>query len=790
MKRTVLFALTLLLYATVCRAQTTTFVPNCGGDDDTARFVTIIGKIGSNTGTIRLPYKADIRCAVGNLTIPDNITLDNSDGTGISVKTGATLLVLGPVVNPVGRPIFYGTGAVSFVGNSHIGASGQALLSAGDGTTTWGNVSGGGPGGPTTGTGATVLQTNPTLINPVLGDATATTINKVTITPPATSATLTIADGKTLTVSNSLTLSATDGVQLALGQPLTIGGTGAVTINGGGILTLGSFSVTAPTSGTFALGAGSLSVSSINNGTLGNHTHAIATSANPGPTASILASNSNGYLQLERLGLGTAPTQPLEVAGNALISGATANLFLKDTSTGWQSSTSTVINPQINNSVCSQNYTSGLLGWCIHATGNAEFNNVDVRGAIRTSVFLYNEVQSTAGTLGVFKSAGKLKSDITIPGSPIYGTSTVNIDIVDADGVTHAASQLFAVNDILRLKDGLIGDTWLRVAAASDQTTFWRYNATIMAGSNNVTYRNGLGVPDYGPAGQGFIIQTADQANAPYLQMATHQATFTALNAGGTLIFTPQLRLGNLNGSYAYASDTYGFAAGSRAPGQSWITVDPTNGVRIGNNTSVLPHVDPGGIAASNGSTTASSGTIASWVINPTTLTSGSVTIAASSDQPLSGDAAWFGKRATDNRRGVWLRDSSGRIVNMMAGYAGNYPYMSANDGTHTRVVIGGLNFAFESDGATNSMGMKVWSSTGSKLVEFSDVQNMIAGLSITATRASVGSGATTAGLDSTVTGGDDVRIFAGSATPSSAPFRVTEAGALTATNATITGAR
>ena len=44
-------------------------------------------------------------------------------------------------------------------------------------------------------------------------------------------------------------------------------------------------------------------------------------------------------------------------------------------------------------------------------------------------------------------------------------------------------------------------------------------------------------------------------------------------------------------------------------------------------------------------------------------------------------------------------------------------------------------------------------------------------------------------GLSSLVTGGDDVRFWAGHATPGSAPFRVTEAGALVATSATITGA-
>ncbi len=63
-----------------------------------------------------------------------------------------------------------------------------------------------------TGTGAVVvMQNTPTLTTPVLGSATASSINRVTITAPAASATLTIADGKTLTVSNILTLVGSDG---------------------------------------------------------------------------------------------------------------------------------------------------------------------------------------------------------------------------------------------------------------------------------------------------------------------------------------------------------------------------------------------------------------------------------------------------------------------------------------------------------------------------------------------------------------------------------------------------
>jgi hypothetical protein len=61
-----------------------------------------------------------------------------------------------------------------------------------------------------TGSGSVVLATSPSLTTPTLGVASATTINKVTLTAPATGSTLTIADGKTLTASNSITLAGTD----------------------------------------------------------------------------------------------------------------------------------------------------------------------------------------------------------------------------------------------------------------------------------------------------------------------------------------------------------------------------------------------------------------------------------------------------------------------------------------------------------------------------------------------------------------------------------------------------
>ncbi len=109
------------------------------------------------------------------------------------------------------------TNALLFSTTSLANATGLPIIAGTTGTL---SVARGGTGVTTsTGTGSVVLSTNPalsspTLTTPVLGAATATSINKLAITAPATGSTLTIADGKGLTVSNSLTLAGTDGVTI------------------------------------------------------------------------------------------------------------------------------------------------------------------------------------------------------------------------------------------------------------------------------------------------------------------------------------------------------------------------------------------------------------------------------------------------------------------------------------------------------------------------------------------------------------------------------------------------
>jgi len=81
-----------------------------------------------------------------------------------------------------------------------------------------------------TGTGSMVFAISPALTTPTLGIATATTVNKVTFTAPATGSTLTVADGKTLTASNSITIAGTDAKTLTVSNSLALAGTDSTTM--------------------------------------------------------------------------------------------------------------------------------------------------------------------------------------------------------------------------------------------------------------------------------------------------------------------------------------------------------------------------------------------------------------------------------------------------------------------------------------------------------------------------------------------------------------------------------
>lgn len=237
-------------------------------------------------------------------------------------------------------------------------------------------------------------------------------------------------------------------------------------------------------------------------------------------------------------------------------------------------------------------FLSGLTGWQLTATGNAEFNNARIRGELHASIFVADEFHASSGTT-IFATAGKLLNDAII-----LGGNSVLIDIKDP-AVGHA--RIFSVGDRLRAKaigalnipnsgtiypsfPGVIShamnsnagittlDIWLQVAAISDMLTHWRYTCTRLSGSDG-TLTAGTAIIRWGGIGDGLILATSDLNHAPYLDVFTSGAQPWA----GDIL--PHARFGRLTGVGVLSQNhEWGMVAGTNLADNTQPYVVASNG--------------------------------------------------------------------------------------------------------------------------------------------------------------------------------------------------------------------
>lgn len=213
------------------------------------------------------------------------------------------------------------------------------------------------------------------------------------------------------------------------------------------------------------------------------------------------------------VGLDSGGTNPAIYAGSA----TPANALFKVTQAGAITAVSGTIGgcTLATTSIGSTVFVSGALGsgWNISNTGTAEFQNVTIRGTIRTSVFEKDTISAVNGMVLV-SSADILSLDMTA---------------LDSSTVTISGETTFFVGEVLRIKDGT-NDEWMLVtnAASAPTYTVTRDLAGSYAPNANPIWTKGTSVVSMGRGSgtlTGYLLFDSSSTYSPFIDVYGRNST-------------------------------------------------------------------------------------------------------------------------------------------------------------------------------------------------------------------------------------------------------------------------
>ncbi len=398
------------------------------------------------------------------------------------------------------------------------------------------------------GTGNIVRVTSATLVTPTLGVASATSVNKVAITAPATGATLTLADGSTLATSgaNSLTFTTTGATNLTL----PTSGTVATTSNTVASISFGTTGLTPSTATSGAVSvAGTLSAANGGTGVAnnaantitftGNYSLGLTLSGNTGvtlPTTGTLATlagsetltnktinGSNNTISNISLTTAVTGTLPTGNGGTGNTATPTNGQLLIGNGSGFSLATLTAgSNITITNSsggitIASTGGGGGTPGG---SNTQVQFNNSGSFGG--SANFTWDGTNVQIGATGALRFADTDSSNYVAFKSPGTVSSNVTWTLPSADGTS---GQFLSTNGTGTLSwataSGGGGGTFATYTYTGDGTT------TTFAGGSGMTVNNVLAIlngvtqeptTDYTISGTNVVFGTAP-ANGEEIQI-------------------------------------------------------------------------------------------------------------------------------------------------------------------------------------------------------------------------------------------------------------------------------